>query len=69
MNWPATALAIGMIIIGAAVNWAVMVAFFRYKKRPGETQVEILMREQHRQMYEEFKARHGINGHGKKQEA
>ena len=24
---------------------------------------EVLRREQHRQMYEEFKKRHGINGH------
>jgi hypothetical protein len=33
MNWPAIELLIGSVIIGAAVNWIVMVAFFRWKKQ------------------------------------
>lgn len=33
MSWPALELAIGTIIIGAAVNWIVMVIFFWWKKR------------------------------------
>lgn len=44
MNWPALEFAVGMIIIGAAVNWIVMVLFFRWKKRetvPDELHKEV----------------------------
>jgi hypothetical protein len=44
VNWPAIELMVGSIIIGACVNWIVMVAFFRWKKReevPDELQKEV----------------------------
>jgi hypothetical protein len=33
MNWPALELAVGMIVIGAAVNWISMTVFFWWKRR------------------------------------
>jgi hypothetical protein len=44
VNWPALEFSVGMIIIGAAVNWIVMVLFFRWKKRetvPDELHKEV----------------------------
>jgi hypothetical protein len=44
MNWPAIELAVGLMIIGAAVNWIVMVLFFRWKQReavPDEIHKEV----------------------------
>ena len=50
MNWPAIELMVGSIIIGACVNWIVMIAFFRWKKReevPDELEKEVASLHRH----------------------
>jgi hypothetical protein len=51
-----------MMIGSATVNLLIAMYFFKWKKRPIETEEEILRREQHRQMYEQFKQDHNLNG-------
>jgi len=53
----------GLMMLGSAtVNLLIAMYFFKWKKRPFETEAEILRKEQHRQMWESFRKAKGLNG-------
>jgi len=73
VNWPALELAVGSIIISAAVNWIVMVVFFHWKKReevPDELHkdVECLRQDVVALRVDLARVKGRINGHGWKRE-
>ena len=61
-NWPAIELLLGSIIIGACVNFIMNVLFHLYKKKPIDTEAEVLRRDQHERMWRKYCKDHGMNG-------